>query len=407
MPNPDHTTELTPLRQQSPPKSSCTKLSGILSAYSFLFLVATAILLAYFYPPLGAIYLYPSITSNWIAVLFIFLMAGLSMKTEELQRAFVSFPFNAFVQTFNFLVVSGLVYGYISLLNAFGGNGRLIQPDMANAMMICASMPITVTMVIVMVKSADGDSASAVFNAALGSLLGVFVSPGLILAYTGISGSVNLASVFIKLSLKVVLPIAVGQVLHLFSNSAMDFVHAQKKHFKAMQEYSLVYIVYCVFCRTFLNAPNSPVEISVSGVLFMAASQLLLLLVSITLAWFCLQMLFGDNPRLCITGLYGCHEKSVVVGIPLINAMFEHSPNAGLYTLPLLIWHPLQLIVGSALAPRLAKSVEGIEKGEITDAQRQNNELRASQEALARVSLVAWDDTIDVRELLGEDQRIL
>ena len=279
MSNSDHSTELTPLRPTigveptpQPPKATCcTYLRGILSAYSFLFLVATAILLAYVYPPLGATYLHPSITANWVAVLFIFLMAGLSMKTEELQRAFVSFPFNAFVQTYNFLAVSGLAYGYINIVNTLG-NEPLIQPDMANAMMICASMPITVTMVIVMVKSADGDSASAVFNAALGSLLGVFVSPGLILAYTGISGSVDLASVFLKLSLKVVLPIAIGQVLHLFSNSAMDFVHAQKKYFKVLQEYSLVYIVYCVFCRTFMNAKDSSVDISVCDVLLMAAS---------------------------------------------------------------------------------------------------------------------------------------
>ena len=39
---------------------------------SFLILVICAILLAYAYPPLGAVYLAPQITATWIAVMFIF-----------------------------------------------------------------------------------------------------------------------------------------------------------------------------------------------------------------------------------------------------------------------------------------------------------------------------------------------
>jgi sodium/bile acid cotransporter 7 len=38
--------------------------------------------------------------------------------------------------------------------------------------------------------------------------------------------------------------------------------------------------------------------------------------------------------------------------------MYEDNPNVGLYTLPLLIWHPMQLVIGSFLAPRLAAFVE-------------------------------------------------
>ena len=41
------------------------------------------------------------------------------------------------------------------------------------------------------------------------------------------------------------------------------------------------------------------------------------------------------------------------MGAPLISAIFETDPNVGLLTLPLLIWHPMQLLVGSILAPKL------------------------------------------------------
>lgn len=423
MPSSDERTPLNPgddSTQKHPPSGRSnnvdvlSELVGVLRAYSFLVLIAAAITLAYVYPPLGAVYLVPSITSNWMCVVFIFLMAGMSMRSEELLKAFDSLPFNAFVQCYNFLAVSLLVFGFVRLVDCLG---MPMQGDLADAMMICACMPITVTMVIVMTKSADGDGAAAVFNAALGSLLGVFVSPALIIRYTGLSGSVDLNAVFVKLSLKVILPIAIGQMLH-FSKMVSEFVHDQKRHFKRLQEYTLVFIVYTVFCRTFLDAseskdPLSGSTVSIFDVLYMGFSQLVLLNLSMLGAWVCLRTLFSHDIRLCIMGLFGSTQKSVVMGIPLINALFEHSPNAALYTLPLLIWHPLQLILGSALAPRLAEMAEREDESRLAsdasaglDESRRASQVerRASKIALQRVSLVAWESTVDMKELLDETE---
>jgi len=46
------------------------------------------------------------------------------------------------------------------------------------------------------------------------------------------------------------------------------------------------------------------------------------------------------------------------MGVPLINAIYEDNPLVGLYTLPLLIWHPMQLVIGTAIAPRIAEYVK-------------------------------------------------
>ena len=59
-----------------------------------------------------------------------------------------------------------------------------------------------------------------------------------------------------------------------------------------------------------------------------------------------------------VMGLFGCTYKSVAIGIPLINAIYEENPLVGFYTLPLLIWYPMQLIIGTFLSPRLSKFVE-------------------------------------------------
>ena len=50
------------------------------------------------------------------------------------------------------------------------------------------------------------------------------------------------------------------------------------------------------------------------------------------------------------------------MGVPLINAVYEDDPNIAFYTLPILIWHPTQLIIGTALAPGLSYFVKEEER---------------------------------------------
>lgn len=346
----------------------CPDKHFILDFYTgnhFVIHIALAIGLAKLYPPIGAVYLFPHVTATWLAVVFIFLMAGLSLKSDELAQATSRVRFNAYVQTFNFGAVSLLSFGMSRAMLSLG----LVDEGLANGMVIGACMPITVTMVIVLTKSAEGDGAAAVLIAALGNLLGVFVSPLLILSYIGVRSDVDLATVFLKLCLRVLVPVATGQALQKRSRAVVGFVAAHKKHFKTFQERTLVFIVYTAFCKNFSSA--TPVAIGLPGLAWMACGQLACLLLSMWLAWASLRALYRDDPRLRVMGFYGCHHKSVAMGIPMLNAIYENDPMLGVYTLPLLIWHPAQLVVGSSLAPKLAEGVEDLEEYlDLPDGQR-------------------------------------
>ena len=41
------------------------------------------------------------------------------------------------------------------------------------------------------------------------------------------------------------------------------------------------------------------------------------------------------------------------MGVPLIGAIYDNDPLVGLYTLPLLVWYPMQLVGGSSLTVKL------------------------------------------------------
>ena len=117
--------------------------------------------------------------------------------------------------------------------------------------------------------------------------------------------------------------------------------------------YTLVFIIYTVFCKTFASDMVS----NVGDIFLMILFQFVCLCIVMVLAWILLRLFFRNDPTLRVMGLFGCTHKTVAMGVPLINAIYDGNPNIGVYTLPLLIWHPMQLVIGSALAPRLEKWV--------------------------------------------------
>jgi len=347
-------TEKDAAADANPPPSFGARARACFSAtyarHSFLAHVLVVIALARCYPPLGAVYLAPQITAKWIAVVFIFVMAGLGLKTEEFTNAIKQLRFNLAVQAFNFLGVSSIVFGISRLLASAG----VLARNLADGMVICACLPMTINMVLVMTKSAGGDEAAAVFNAAFGNMLGVFVTPLLILMYLGQEGSVDIEKVFVKLSLRVIAPIVVGQLLKNFVPPVTRFVAKYKPRFKKTQEWTLVFIIYTVFCNTFLEKSET------TGVdaIVMVAVQCCLLCLVMVVAWLFLKIFFPNSPKLRVMGLFGCSHKTVAMGIPLINAIYETDPDLAFYTLPLIVWHPMQAVIGSAISPKLNAFVE-------------------------------------------------
>lgn len=256
------------------------------------------------------------------------------------------------MQIFNFGVISSVVYGISRLLVHI----NIIGNNLADGMLICSCLPMTINMVYVLTSASNGDEAAAVFNAAAGNMIGIFLSPILILLYVGATGSVNVVKVFVKLCLRVVLPIVVGQIVQKWFNFVLDFYTKHKKHIKKTQIYSLVFIVYTVFCKTFSDDSNN--YENATSIVLMMLFQLLILCSMMALSWVLLRILFPREPKLRVMGLYGCTHKTIAMGVPLISAIFEDSPFLGLYTLPLIVWHPTQLLIGTFLSPRLAKFVD-------------------------------------------------
>ena len=65
-------------------------------------------------------------------------------------------------------------------------------------------------------KQNPGNEAAAVVNTAVANTLGIFITPGLVFLMLGNLSSVSIGSIFVKLTLRVLVPFLIGQIIRNF-----------------------------------------------------------------------------------------------------------------------------------------------------------------------------------------------
>lgn len=67
---------------------------------------------------------------------------------------------------------------------------------------------------------------------------------------------------------------------------------------------------------------------------------------------------FGLSRAEVVAAMFCASQKTLAFGLPLINTVFEGSPDLAAYCAPIMVVHPIQLILGSLLVPRLSNYTE-------------------------------------------------
>ncbi|XP_056156096.1 sodium/bile acid cotransporter 7 isoform X3 [Lampris incognitus] len=190
--------------------------------------------------------------------------------------------------------------------------------------------------------------AAAIFNSAFGSFLGIVVTPVLLLLFLGSSSSVPFSSIFSQLFMTVVVPLMLGQVCRGFLRECLE---RRKPPFGAVSSAVLLMIIYTTFCDTFSN-PNMELD-QTSLVL------VVLIIFSIQLSFMLLMFLFstragsGFTPSDTVAIMFCSTHKSLTLGIPMLKIVFEGYEHLSLISVPLLIYHPAQILLGSVLVPTI------------------------------------------------------
>nr|XP_011708813.1 sodium/bile acid cotransporter 7 isoform X5 [Macaca nemestrina] len=295
----------------------------------------------------------PEITVSYIAVATIFFNSGLSLKTEELTSALVHLKLHLFIQIFTLAFFPATIWLFLQLLSITPINEWLLK-----GLQTVGCMPPPVSSAVILTKAVGGNEAAAIFNSAFGSFLGIIITPLLLLLFLGSSSSVPFTSIFSQLFMTVVVPLIIGQIVRRYIK---DWLERKKPPFGAISSSVLLMIIYTTFCDTFSN-PNIDLD-KFSLVL------ILFIIFSIQLSFMLLTFIFstrnnsGFTPADTVAIIFCSTHKSLTLGIPMLKIVFAGHEHLSLISVPLLIYHPAQILLGSVLVPTIKSWMVSRQKG--------------------------------------------
>ncbi len=305
-------------------------------------------ILAWAFPAPGATggWMHPEIVTK-AGVALIFFLHGLTLSFAALRAGVVNWRLHVFVQASTYVLFPLLGLGLNALL------GPRVSPELALGLFFLCALPSTVSSSVAMTAVARGNVAGAVFNATLSSLVGIVLTPLWITWVMRTTGAApDIGPVMLDLLKWLVLPLVVGQGLRPWLGAR---VQAHKARIGLVDRGTILLLVYTSFCDSFQQGVWT--GHGVGQVVLMAVVCTVLFAVVMGLTAFVSRALgFGRADQ--IAAIFCGSKKTLASGVPMAKLIFGTHPGLGLILLPIMIYHPLQLIVCGVLAQRWGRRVE-------------------------------------------------
>jgi solute carrier family 10 (sodium/bile acid cotransporter), member 7 len=316
----------------------------------FLIGMILAVTLAILFPGPGAEggFLHPDLLTK-LGVALIFFLHGLLLSFAALKAGTLRWPVHLLVQTSTFLLFPILGFAVIWV------SGNSVPADLKLGFFYLCALPSTVSSSVAMTAAARGNVPVAVFNATLSGLIGVFLTPFWIsLMLNGAGHPISLGKVVLDLVIWLILPLIIGQSARPVFG---EWASRNKKFVNKIDRITILVLVYTSFCdsmRTGVWTSHGifPIVISFTGASALFAFVMLLM--------FWISTRLGFSTEDWIAAVFCGSKKSLASGVPMAQLIFGPQSDLSMILLPIMIYHPLQLIVCGALAGRWARRDEGI-----------------------------------------------
>lgn len=162
------------------------------------------------------------------------------------------------------------------------------------------------------------------------------------------SESIALSQVITKLIIQVIVPLIMGMLLH---QRMQKFYSHNKTRLKLFDQTIIVLIIYQSFAESFHK--NIVSQIAKESILIVFVITLLLFFSTLIILKSATKLL-GFEEKDYKTALFCGSKKSLVHGTTMSKVLFSGSPFAGIYLLPIMIYHAGQLIIGGIIAEKMA-----------------------------------------------------
>lgn len=277
-------------------------------------------------------------------VALIFFLHGLTLSFVALRAGALNWRLHLLVQSCTFLL-----FPLIGLALNAALDGR-IASELALGLFFLCALPSTVSSSVAMTATAHGNVAGAVFNATLSSLVGIVITPLWIAWVMKTTGTTQpIGPVIVDLLQWLVLPLGVGQALRPWLG---QWAQRHKPRISLVDRLTILLLVYTSFCDSFQQGIWSRNGVGPVVTITLVCAGLFALVMGLTAAS---SRAFGFNREDRIAAIFCGSKKTLASGVPMAKLIFGAHPGLGLILLPIMIYHPLQLVVCGVLAQRWGK----------------------------------------------------
>lgn len=305
-----------------------------------ILLIISAVVVAIIFPAHGHFAeVFDSLTNVVIALLFY--LYGARLSTQEALNGLKNWRLHLTILAFTFVLypILGLALRPLTLF---------ISHDMYLGILYLTLVPSTVQSSVAFTSVAKGNIAGAIVSASASNLVGVIMTPLLVMALMGAGNGISIdSSVFVEISLLLLAPFILGQLTRKW---VKDF--AASKGTKIVDRGSITMVVYAAFSKGVVDGIWG--SISIWEIVFLVVLSILMVAFML---W--LTRILGSKlgfPRADVIAIEFCgSKKSLATGLPMASVIFASgSTSLGLLILPLMIYHQVQLMICSWLAARYA-----------------------------------------------------
>ncbi len=282
-----------------------------------------------------------------IATALLFFMQGARLSRDAIINGLTHWRIHSVTAATTFVIFPVIGLGLSLLLPT------LLPPVLWKGVLFACALPSTVQSSIALTSIAEGNVAAAVCSATMSSLAGIVLSPLLFSMMSRLHGGGINADGIWQVILQLLVPFAVG---HLSRPWIGAWAARNRAVLTVTDRGSILLVVYTAFSAAVVHGIWHQVPVATLGILGGVMALLLAggLLIT-TMGGHAMALQRVDEIAVVFCG----SQKSLVVGVPMASALLG-SASVGPLLLPIMIYHPLQLVVCAWLARRYATMPAGM-----------------------------------------------
>ena len=288
------------------------------------------------------------------AIGVLFFLQGARLSRQTVLNGATHWRLHLFVGVATFLVFPLFGLGLLALFPYLLPNSLWL-----GVLFVCA-LPSTVQSSIALTSMARGNVSAAICAATLSNVVGVALAPLLFGAMSHLRGGGIDAEAVLQVGTQLLLPFLAG---HLLRPWLGDWAERNRKLLSITDRGSILLIVYTAFSAAVLRGIwQSLPPATLAALVLVMAAMLASVLATIVSTSRALGFDRADEVALLFCG----SQKSLVSGVPIANALASGAV-VGPLLLPLMLYHPMQLLVCTWVAQYYLRAGQRAERAVVPE----------------------------------------